>query len=312
MQASEFRVSARDNTALFVRAFLPDNSAERPLRAIVLIAHGMAEHSARYARLAEALTSAGYAVYANDHRGHGHTAASPADLGYFADTDGWSSVVSDLQEVLHAVRARHPGVPVFLLGHSMGSYIARGLAFRRGDALAGLLLSGTTHDYPIAYQAPRLLVAAERARLGKRGKSSVVKKLTFDAFNKKFLPNRTGSDWLTRDNAEVDKYVNDPLCSFECSTQLWWDVLGGLAEICTPKNVARMPKTLPIYLLAGERDPVNNDLSGIRKLQTALKDAGMESVTCRIYPEARHELFNETNRDEITKDLMTWLDLQLT
>lgn len=312
MQASEFRVSARDSTALFVRAFLPDNSAENPPRALVLIAHGMAEHSARYARLAEALTSAGYAVYANDHRGHGHTPASTGDLGHFADQDGWQTVVSDLQEVLNAVKARHPGVPAFLLGHSMGSYIARALAFRRGDALAGLLLSGTTHDHPIAYQAPRVIVAAERARLGKRGKSKVVKKLTFDAFNKKFVPNRTSCDWLSRDNAEVDKYVNDPLCGFECSTQLWWDVLGGMAEICVPKNVARMPKTLPIYLLAGERDPVNNGLAGIRKLQAALRDAGMESVTCRVYPEAHHELFNETNRDEITKDLTAWLDAQLT
>ncbi len=312
MQASEIRVSARDGTSLFVRAFVPDHLSTQPPRAIVLIAHGMAEHSARYARVAEALTGAGYAVYASDHRGHGHTPTTPADLGHFADRDGWEKVVTDLQQVLDTAKARHPGVPVFLLGHSMGSYIARGLAFRRGDALAGLLLSGTTHDHPIAYQAPRLIVAAERARLGKRGKSAVVKKLTFDAFNKRFVPNRTPSDWLSRDDAEVDKYLNDPLCGFECTNQLWWDVLGGMAEMCTPKNVARMPKTLPIYLLAGECDPVNNSLAGIRKLQAALETAGMESVTCRVYPQARHELLNETNRDEITKDLLAWLDAQLT
>jgi len=312
MQESEFRVAARDGTSIFVRAFLERATATETPRAIVLISHGMAEHGARYARLAAILTAHHYAVYVPDHRGHGHTPASSADLGHYADDDGWEKVVSDLHEVLDAAKARHPGVPVFLLGHSMGSYIARGLAFRRGDALAGLLLSGTTHDHPLAYQAPRVIVAAERARLGKRGKSAIVKKLTFDAFNKRFEPARTPCDWLSRDPAEVDKYVNDPLCGFECTTQLWWDLLGGMVEMCTPRNVARMPKTLPIYVLAGERDPVNNRLAGIRKLQAALETAGIESVTCRVYPGARHELLNETNRDEITKDLVAWLDSQLT
>lgn len=313
MQESDFRVAARDGTPLFVRAFAPEPALlDGAPTAIVLIAHGMAEHSARYARLAEALTAKKYAVYALDHRGHGKTVQNPSELGHFADRDGWSKVVSDLQEVLDAVKARHPGVPVFLLGHSMGSYIARGLAFRRGDALAGLLLSGTTHDHSIAYRAPRLIVAAERARLGKRGKSSLVKKLTFDAFNKKFKPARTECDWLSRDPAEVDKYVKDPLCGFECTTQLWYDVLSGLAEICTPRNVARMPKTLPIYVIAGERDPVNNDLAGIRKLRAAFEQAGQESITERVYSGARHELFNETNRDEVTHELIAWLDAQLT
>jgi len=313
MQETDFRVAARDGTPLFVRCFLPEPGAMHGApTAIVLVAHGMAEHSARYARLAEALTAHKYVVYANDHRGHGHTAQNAHELGYFAGKDGWSKVVSDLREVLDAVKARHPGLPVFLLGHSMGSYIARALAFRRGDALAGLLLSGTTHDHPIAYRAPRVIVAAERARLGRRGKSALVKKLTFDAFNKKFKPVRTPCDWLSRDSAEVDKYVNDPLCGFECTTQLWYDVLSGLAEICTPKNVARMPKTLPIYVIAGERDPVNNDLSGIRKLRAALDQAGQESITERVYSGARHELFNETNREEVTHELIAWLDSQLT
>ncbi len=310
MQESEFRVAARDGTSIFVRSFLGRSATTEPPRAIVLISHGMAEHGGRYARLAGALNAHRYAVYVPDHRGHGRTPGSTADLGHFAQDDGWQKVVSDLHEVLDAVKARHPGVPVFLLGHSMGSYIARGLAFRRGDALAGLLLSGTTHDHPLAYQVPRLIVAAERIRLGKRGKSTIVKKLTFDAFNKRFEPARTPCDWLSRDPLEVDKYLQDPLCGFECTTRLWWDVLGGMAEMCMPRNMARMPKTLPIYVMAGERDPVNNRLAGIRKLQAALEKAGLKSVTCRIYPGARHELLNETNRDEITKDLVAWLDAQ--
>lgn len=313
MQHTEFRVAARDGTAIFVRSFAPAQPSTETPRAIVLIAHGMAEHSARYARLAEVLTSHRYCVYASDHRGHGHTAAGPADLGHFADDNGFRTVVSDLHEVLDAVRARHRGLPVFLLGHSMGSYISRGLAYRWGDSLSGLMLSGTTHDHPLAYQGLRLtIVAAERARLGKRGHSPVIARLTFEAFNQTFAPNRTACDWLSRDAAEVDRYIDDPLCGFPCTTQLWWDVLGGMASMCKPQNLRRMPRALPIYVMAGACDPVNNKLAGIRKLQAAFEAAGLESVTCRVYPEARHELFNESNRNEITADLVAWLGAQLT
>jgi alpha-beta hydrolase superfamily lysophospholipase len=271
----------------------------------------MAEHSARYARLAEALCEHGFGVYASDHRGHGRTAQKPEDLGIFAESDGWRKVVADQITLLDELKSRHPGLPIFLLGHSMGSYIARGVASRRGDALSGLLLSGTTHDRPLAYQAPRLIVAAERARLGMRGASPVISKLTFESFNARFPTPRTDCDWLSRDPAEVDKYVQDPLCGFDCSTQLWWDVLGGLAEICTPAMIARIPKSLPIYVMAGEFDGVNSRLAGIRKLRRAFETAALKSVTVRVYPGARHELFNEINRDEITRDMITWLEQQV-
>lgn len=307
MQENDFRLPARDGTPLFVRAFLP----EREPRAIVQISHGMAEHSARYARLAGALRARGFGVYASDHRGHGQTAPARDQLGFFASEDGWAKVVDDQIAVLDEVKSRHRGVPVFLYGHSMGSYIARGLAWRRGDAISGLLLSGTTHDRPSAYLAPRLIVAAERLRLGKHGKSALIAKLTFDAFNKTIPNPRTSCDWLSRDPAEVDKYVADPLCGFHCSTQLWWDLLGGLSEICTPSNLARMPKTLPVYVMAGEYDPVNGRLSGIRKLHRALEEARIESVTVRVYQGARHELVNETNRDEVTREFIAWLDERL-
>lgn len=307
MQASEFGLTASDGTMLHVHAFTPPQAA----RAVVQISHGMAEHAARYARLAESLCGAGYAVYASDHRGHGKTARRPEDLGYFADTRGFRTVVYDQITLLDEAKARHPGAPVFLFGHSMGSYIARGVAFRRGDAIAGLVLSGTTHDHPLAYVPPRLIIAAERARLGKHGTSALIGKLTFESFNKRMPSPRTAFDWLSRDPAEVDKYIADPLCGFDCSTQLWHDLLGGLIQICSPRNIARMPKTLPILVIAGERDAVNNDLAGIKKLQTAFKLAGMESLTVRVYPGARHELVNETNRDEVTAELLSWIEQQL-
>ncbi len=307
MQTSDFRLPTRDGNALFVRSFVPDQST----RAIVQLAHGMAEHSERYARLAEALTEQGYALFAADHRGHGHTATSRESLGYFAENDGWSKVVEDQIDLTEELKARFPGLPVFLMGHSMGSYIARGVAIRRGGDYRGLLLSGTGHDAPGVYKALRLVVGAEALRLGKTSKSALISKLTFDAFNKQVKNPRTPCDWLSRDEAEVDKYIADPLCGFQCTNQLWWDVMTGLIEICSADQIARMPKTLPVYVLAGERDPVNNKLAGIRKLRKAYEKAKMNSVTVRVYQGARHELLNEKNRTEVTHDLLEWLNREL-
>jgi alpha-beta hydrolase superfamily lysophospholipase len=307
MQESDFRLAAHDGTPLFVRAFLPDQAP----RAALQLAHGMAEHSARYARLARTLTDRGIAVYADDHRGHGHTAPNREALGHFADNDGWNKVIDDQSLITEEIKSRHPGIPVFLFGHSMGSYIARAVAIRHGDAYQALILSGTSHDRPAVYKSLRLIVSAERLRLGKHGRSALLKKLTFDAFNDRIENPRTTCDWLSRDPAEVDKYIADPFCGFACTNQLWWDLLGGLADICTPELIANMPRKLPIYVMAGEKDPVNSGLAGIRKLRKALETAGMQSVTVRIYQGARHELSNETNREEVTRDLLEWLEAQL-
>jgi alpha-beta hydrolase superfamily lysophospholipase len=193
----------------------------------------------------------------------------------------------------------------------MGSYIARTVAIRHGDRYQGLIVSGTSHDAPMAYMLAGLLAKAERLRLGKHGKSPLLRKLSFEAFNAKIAAPRTPADWLSRDPAEVDKYNADPFCGFECTTQLWVDLFGGLVEICTASNIARMPKTLPILVIAGEHDPLNNRLAGIRKLHKALEDAGIKDLEQRVYAGARHEVFNETNREEVTHDLLAWLELHV-
>lgn len=307
MLESDFRLPAKDGTALFVREWLPD---QKP-RAVVQIAHGMAEHSARYARLARALTERGYAVYADDHRGHGKTVSSPAELGHFGDEDSWQLVVDDLLTLTEEIKSRHPGLPVVLFGHSMGSFMARSALLKRPHEWAALILSGTGHASPLVQRLNRITPRVERRRLGKRGKSALIRKFSFDAFNAKFKNARTSADWLSRDPAEVDKYVADPLCGFECSVQLWYDMFGALASIFSDEAVRQLPRELPIYVMSGERDPVGSDLSEIKKLHTALEKAGVRNVTVRAYPEARHELLNETNRDEVTRDLLGWIDQQL-
>jgi alpha-beta hydrolase superfamily lysophospholipase len=300
MPGSEFGVQAEDGVRLLGRRWLPDGAP----RAIVQIAHGLAEHSARYSRLASALNAAGYAVYAVDFRGHG-PAAAPADLGHFADRDGWAKCVGDLWTLNRLIASEQPGRPIVFLGHSLGSFIGRSFVAKHSEALAGVAYSGSNGKAPPIAALGRWIARAERLRLGKRGKSARIFKMWFGDFNKPFEPARTPFDWLSRDTAEVDAYVADPLCGFPFSTQLAIDVLDALPGLASPSSLAPIRKDLPIYVFSGERDPVG---ANIRGLIDALKAAGFTRLTTRIFSGARHETLNETNRDEVTRDLITWLD----
>jgi alpha-beta hydrolase superfamily lysophospholipase len=300
MSEAVFTIVAKDGARILVRRW-PGVAAPR---AVVQIAHGLTEHSARYARLAAALNGASYEVWASDHRGHG-TACDAADLGHLADSDGWAKTVGDLWAVNQRIAADLPGVPVVLLGHSMGSYLARTFAAKHSDALAGLVLSASD-GAPAAIERPaRLLARIERLRVGRRGKSRLLNQLMFADHNKPFQPARTPLDWLSRDPAEVDAYIADPLCGFPFTTQLAIDMLDARAFALSPASLASVRKTLPIYAVSGARDPVGPN---IQRLFSDLKTGGFSRVTTRLYPDARHETFNETNRDEVTRDLVAWLD----
>src|ERR1700733_12394715 len=238
MPGSEFDFRADDGQTLLGRRWLP----EGPPRAIVQIAHGLAEHSARYARLAAALNSAGYAAYANDHRGHGPKAAA-ADLGHFADEGGWDKVVGGLWTLNRLIAAEQPGTPIIFLGHSLGSFLGRGFIAGHSDALAGVALSGSNGKPPAIATLGRLIAREERLRLGKRGKSNLIFQLWFGEFNKPFKPARTASDWLSRDEKEVDAFVADPLCGFAFTTQLAIDVLDAPPHVTSRKSSPRSART---------------------------------------------------------------------
>jgi alpha-beta hydrolase superfamily lysophospholipase len=195
-----------------------------------------------------------------------------------------------------------------MLGHSMGATLAEQFMGDHGDALAGVVLSGANGKPTAMAAMGRQITRAERLRLGARGKSKLVQSLTFDAFNKKFAPTRTAFDWLSRDAAEVDKYVADPLCGFAATVQLWVDLLDGWAAVSRPKHRRRVPRSLPIYVIAGGCDPVSGNGRQIGPWIEEYRAAGLVNLEHRIYPEARHELFNETNQDEVTKELIGWLD----
>jgi alpha-beta hydrolase superfamily lysophospholipase len=300
-------LKASDGHSIAMRRWDADGTP----RAALLIAHGMAEHGARYAALAEFLAGRGITVHAIDHRGHGKSAARPEDIGHFADSNGWQRVVADLQQAVMHVRSAHPGVPVILLGHSMGSFIAQGWAIEHGKHIDALVLSGSNFGSVVLYRIAGLLARLEKFRQGARGKSALLEFLSFGAFNNAFKPARTAYDWLSRDNAQVDLYVQDPLCGFRVSNQLWIDLLGGLVTVSKVSNLAQLPASLPVYLLAGDRDPVGQAGKGVTTLAEKLREAGSGDVTLKLYSEGRHEMFNETNRKEVFADLAAWLDARL-
>lgn len=277
-------------------------------RALILLCHGMAEHAGRYGHLGDALTAAGMALYGHDQRGHGLTAKG-GELGFFGRQDGWSKVVGDVDALaLHAMHT-HPGVPLFLLGHSMGSYIAQAYLMTVGVPLQGAILSGSNFQPPALYRAARLVAAAERLRQGPQGRSRLIEWLSFGTFNDAFKPGRTAFDWLSRDFDQVDRYVADPLCGFRCTNQLWLDLLGGLQHISQPRNLARIDADLPMLIIGGQCDPVSAG-KRLKHLADALRGSGKRNVQLSLYTAARHELFNEINRDQVVADLIAWLETQ--
>jgi alpha-beta hydrolase superfamily lysophospholipase len=303
-----FPLAAADGFALSAMRWLPSRSP----RAVLVVSHGMAEYAARYAPFAEACSTAGIAVYAHDHRGHGGSVDDATPRGHFADGDGWSKVRDDLERACEHARAAHPGAPVFLLGHSMGSFVARAHIVEHGEGLAGAILSATGWRLGAGNRMLASLARRQARKLGPRAPSPLMSKVVFGTFNLRFLPARTGFDWLSRDRGTVDAYIADPGCGFACSGQLWADLMSGVDALERAENEpARLPRSLPILLIAGSHDPVSMGGFGNEQLARRYRAAGNEHVLVRRYPRGRHELLNETNRAEVFADLLAWLDSRM-
>jgi alpha-beta hydrolase superfamily lysophospholipase len=305
MRDDHFTFKAGDAAPIFVYRWRPDVGVGK---AVVHIAHGLAEHAGRYERLAEALTTAGYLVCAHDYRGHGRTARGLDETGHFGDGDGWRVLVGDLVAICRAEKAEYPKLPLILFAHSLGTSLAQQVIYEHPDLFHAVAMSGPNGRVSALVGIGRLLAKLERRRLGKRGRSKLLNSLSFGNFNKAFQPNRTSFDWLSRDEREVDRYLADPMCGFIASTESWVEILTAIPALARTENRARIRKDLLIYLFSGGDDQVNENGRGCEALARAYRAAGLKNVSYKIYPHARHETLNETNREQVTADLIEWMD----
>lgn len=303
MKTETFTFKEEGGLDIFVYKWVPDDD----VRAVVQIAHGMAETAARYERFAEVLTGAGFLVYANDHRGHGKTAKDVESVGD-PGVDGFNGMLRNMRQLDGIIKEENPGLPFFIFGHSMGSFLLQRYMCLYGDRLNGAILSGSNGRVGCLLYIGSWIAKREIKKLGRGHRSAKLDKLSFGGYNKPFKPNRTKFDWLSRDEAEVDKYVEDPFCGGIFTSGFFYDFFEMLKLTQDKREIRKVPKGLPIYILSGDADPVGNFGKGVRRLVKTYREIGITDLEYRLYEGGRHEMLNETNRDEVMQDILAWLD----
>ncbi len=297
--------SFKDSEGVNIACYKWENSIEKA-RGVVQIIHGMTEHARRYDYFAKKLVEEGFIVYAHDHRGHGNT-ASEDSRGYIGEKDGFDLKVKDVKEYFDIIKKENPDLPIIIFGHSMGSFVSQRFIQSYGDEIDGVILSGT-NGKPMSLTKVGIAISKIEVMLrGRKAKSKLMDKLSFGNFNSQFKENRTDFDWLCSVDEEVDKYINDEQCGFICSTSFYYDLLRGLWTIHKKENLDSIPKHLPVYILAGDKDPVGNNGKGIISLHNDYKKLGLTEVSYRLYSNGRHEILNEINKDEVIGDIINWI-----
>jgi alpha-beta hydrolase superfamily lysophospholipase len=300
-----FIINSPDNQVLSARKYNPDAPAE----AVVIIVHGMAEHQKRYAEIAEELRSNFFTVYTYDQRGHGDTAGNQENIGFFAPKNGHKIVVNDLELLVQIAKKEVPGKPIFLMGHSMGSFVCRNYILTHSEEIDGLILSGTAAGAGFLGKIGRFIASVTALIMGKRHPSRLMDALSFGDFNKSFKPNRTKFDWLSKDHTAVDKYIEDPYCGSIFSAQFFKDMLKLIEQAnSTSKAQSVSNKEMPVLLISGDNDPVGDFGKGVKKVRDMYREAGFTDVEMILYPEGRHEMLNETNKSEVYTDLIDRLE----
>lgn len=308
IQESNFNLSCDDNFELFVRKW-EDN--EKQAKAVIQIEHGMGEHSKRYVHFASFLVKNNFIVYADDHRGHGESAKTENELGFFDVSDGWNKVINDTNALSERIKKENPNLPIILLGHSMGSFIIRDLITKNETKYKAAILSGTTGDPGAIAVVGKLIANLLVTFQGKQAKNNFLNQTGFGKFNKAFKPNRTEFDWLSRDNDVTDKYAADPKCGKLMSTGFILDLTYGINYINSAGAFEKTPKELPLYLIAGDKDPVSEGGKGVKEVHEKYKKAGIKNLSMKLYTDARHEILNEINKEEVYNDILNWINKQL-
>lgn len=288
--------SESDNLTIYAHHWRSPN----PPKGIVLIAHGLAEYGLRYDRFAQALAVAGYDTYAIDHRGHAKSIGVNG-LGHFGD-GGWIGLCDDLYSFLLKIKVENPSLKIVLFGHSMGSFAAQRLCLDHSDHLDAVILSGSSSMDIMAS-------AASSSELAKGGSTDDDSKVELSSFNAAFEPARTPFDWLSRDQAEVDKYIDNPLCGFDLQGESAVSMFSTAPYHGDTNAIAGIRGDLPVMLVAGDADPINGNLELLHLLQNRWQEeGGVENIQCAYYPQGRHEMLNETNREQVTTDVITWIN----
>lgn len=299
--------TTRDNEEIFYYHWKSIN--DKP-KGIVLIAHGMGEHAGRYKNIASTLQNEGYEIYANDHRIHGESVKSTDSLGVYDGGNYFDDAVEDMKEFANLIRSEHNQDKIILFGHSMGSFFTREYVTRYAEDVKLLVLSGTASFMKGIGTVG--LVGANVIKFFKGGKptNSVLKAMFFSEFNKKFKPNRTMVDWISSDEEQVDLFDADPLRIEDFSINVYIDILKGSKKINDFKTFKNTPNELPIYMFAGESDPVGEMGKGVRKVAKNYKKAGINDLTLKMY-QGRHEMLNEVNKEDVEKDFLNWLNTKI-
>lgn len=315
MKSSTFNFTDQDDIEIFVYKWEPDVES----KAAVQLIHGLTEHAKRYARVAEALCNEGYICYANDQRGHGRTAGDLTEATLKGNAgvlgpNGWRGVVNDIHELSKIIKKEHPNIPLFLIGHSWGAFVAQDFIQEWGNEINGCILSGTNGKVRyLVIKAGKLILKFEIKKLGLTEPSQKMYDMNFKSNNRDWKQEEgaTGYEWLSRDKVEVQKYIDDPWCGFVSPATLWLEFIRGFDKIYNSENEQKIPKNLPIHFISGSLCPIGNKTKGVKAMINRLKKYGMKEVTYKFYEDARHELFNEINRNEVIGDVINWLDSNL-
>ncbi len=299
----EFQISSADGLLLQGKHW----TSEKPVKAVVQISHGMAEHIDRYDSFARYLNDQGIEVYGHSHRGHGKTATSSSDLGYLAHSRGWDMLVDDLIEVTSMIKDEMPNVPLILMGHSMGSFAARNALRRQAQLYDGAIIVGSGWQSQITVKLGKCVSKVVKSTSGERTRSKLMDMLLFNNYNDGVLDSRTSFDWLSRDHEMVKTYIDDPYCGFLCTTSFYNDLLTGVGRVMKRSGLELIPVDMPILVASGDRDPVGNYGKGVKKLVENYKRNGLNNVEMKLYSEGRHEILNEMNRMVVFEDITDWI-----
>ena len=280
-------------------------------RAVIQIAHGVADYINRYREFMEYMAEKGFVVAGNDHLGHGQNIKNEFDVGFFAAENGWTHAVRDMDNLRDILREEYHDIPYILLGHSMGSFLARTYAINYPNKYDALILSGTGHMSPAVTTAGFALCQAAVKKYGPRKNAKLLNDIAFGAYNKKIDNPKTAFDWINSDDEMVAKYVADPLCGFICKTSLYRDMMGGIRFITNQKNIDKMNKESPVYFFAGKEDPVGEYGAGVERAYKAFCHAGIRDVFMKLYPGGRHEMLNEPNRLQVYDDILQWIEMRI-